>query len=345
MKVAIDAINLRADRRGMGRIVRTVIAALARRSDLAVTLLVRDANLALRTELQAIAGGAVTVEALGAARRRGRFDVVWYPWNAMRFRSAAPALVTINDDFAFRYPARGPVARWREQRPILRAAKRAARIATISQWSRDMIADRFAVDRHRIDVVPLAPDPFFMPAAEPSPVDAPIVLFVGGGEERKHLLGFCDAFARAFPAREFTLVVAGAISAREAQRLRRPDLAAVHLEPDDDTLRALYRNARAVAIPSLAEGYGLVAIEAQACGAAVITANGSALPEAGGDAAYYVEPGNRDAWAAALREVVLDDRINAGLRADAVARWAGADRNVTAPAFAELLARLVDQGA
>ncbi len=41
----------------------------------------------------------------------------------MRFAAGAPALVTINDDFAFTYPARGLIARRREQAPIRRAVR------------------------------------------------------------------------------------------------------------------------------------------------------------------------------------------------------------------------------
>ena len=53
------------------------------------------------------------VRASGAAKARGRYDAVWYPWNGVRFPAAAATLVTIYDAFAFDEPARGWIARRR----------------------------------------------------------------------------------------------------------------------------------------------------------------------------------------------------------------------------------------
>jgi len=44
MRVGIDALNLRADERGMGRYVRRIVRDLAARPEWAITLLVRDGN-------------------------------------------------------------------------------------------------------------------------------------------------------------------------------------------------------------------------------------------------------------------------------------------------------------
>ncbi|MDE0311268.1 MAG: glycosyltransferase family 1 protein, partial [Caldilineaceae bacterium] len=52
---------------------------------------------------------------------------------------------------------------------------------------------------------------------------------------------------------------------------------------DDADLPALYSGAEFFAYPSLYEGFGLPVIEALACGTAVLTADNSCLPEAGGD--------------------------------------------------------------
>ncbi len=324
-RLAVDALNLRADARGMGRLVRGMLPELAAR--FAVTLLVGRPSDA-RALAPALPAG-IAFAAPQSAAVRGRYDALWCPWNGLRFRSAAPVLVMICDDFAFRFPARGAIARWREQRPIRRAVREAAAIVTISAWSRDALATRFGIDPTRIDVLPLAPDPFFFPAPESPPVPEPFVLVVGGNEKRKNIPAFRKMFAEAFPHGEARLVVAGGPG-----------------DPVDDAgLRRFYRTARAVAVPSLAEGFGLVAAEAQACGAAVIAAAASALPEAVGDAALLVAPGDRAGWIAALRNVVADDALCSRLRAAGVARWAFAPRRTAGKTLAARLQRLVDERA
>lgn len=338
MRVAVDALNLHADRRGMGRLVRNLLRVLAR--DHALVLLLRDTAdaAAIAFDLPAQIGAAP----LADARRRGAFDAVWYPWNGIRFPAHAPAVVTVCDDFAFRFPARDPIARWREQRPIRRGIERAAALSTISGWSRDALAERFAVARERFTVLPLAPDPYFAPG----PVrhaGRPFVLVVGGAEPRKRLGPFAATFARAFPSRDVDLVVVGATAAAD-----RPALAqarAIVRGASDEELRELYRSACAVAVPSAAEGFGLVAVEAQACGAAVIAAAAAALPEAVGDAALLLPLDDEPAWIAALRRLAGDAGERARLGAAAARRWPLDGRDAAAATLAELLARLVHEAA
>jgi glycosyltransferase involved in cell wall biosynthesis len=328
----------------MGRYVRPLLRDLAERPDVALTLLVRDARAA--PAYHAIVGDRVDVAPLSAARDRRAFDRVWYPWNGIRFGSAAPALVTINDDFAFAYPARGLIARCREQAPIRRAVRAAAHFSTISAWSRATLVERFALCEDRISVVPLAPDAYFTPGVETSPFAEPFVLAVGTGEARKNVAFLIDVFERAFPARDVLLAIVGNPETTLRARLRAaraPIATLTHV--DDEQLRRLYRTAAAVAVPSLAEGFGLVAAEAQACGAAVIAANSSALPEAVGDAGILLDPHDAVGWAAGLRELVGDPAANARYRALGIARWAAVLPRRTADGLLAALERTVDDRA
>ncbi|MGC1303042.1 MAG: glycosyltransferase, partial [Caulobacteraceae bacterium] len=74
------------------------------------------------------------------------------------------------------------------------------------------------------------------------------------------------------------------------ERSRVPDIA----------LRGLIRGARAVLMPSFAEGYGLPVVEALALGAPVIASDLAALREAGGAAPDYLDPLDGRAWTAAI---------------------------------------------
>ena len=97
----------------------------------------------------------------------------------------------------------------------------------------------------------------------------------------------------------------------------------------DDAVPALLRRAAVVAYPSLAEGYGLPALEALACGAPLVTTAGTAMAELAGDAAVLVPPADTADLAAAL-DAVLTDRGGAattarrqrGLAVAAARTWA-----------------------
>ena len=74
----------------------------------------------------------------------------------------------------------------------------------------------------------------------------------------------------------------------------------------DDAVPALLRQAAAVAYPALEEGFGLPALEALACGAPLVTTEGTAMAEFAGDAALLAPGGDvpalADALAAALEQ-------------------------------------------
>ncbi len=75
----------------------------------------------------------------------------------------------------------------------------------------------------------------------------------------------------------------------------------------DEELPSFYKNAKFFILPSLYEGFGLPVLEAMKYGCAVIASNVSSLPEAGGDAALYVDPNNtRDITE--KMEKLLDDQ-------------------------------------
>lgn len=71
----------------------------------------------------------------------------------------------------------------------------------------------------------------------------------------------------------------------------------------------LYRNAYIYAFPSLFEGFGLPLVEAMASGVPIVAANCSALPEMGGDAAYYFNPLDIQDIAKALYTVATQDEL------------------------------------
>src|SRR5436305_12014322 len=74
----------------------------------------------------------------------------------------------------------------------------------------------------------------------------------------------------------------------------------------DQELTTLYNAATLVVHPSRYEGFGLPVVEAMRCGAPVVTTTASSMPEAGGDAAVYVDPDDAYGFATAIQELGAD---------------------------------------
>ena len=152
-----------------------------------------------------------------------------------------------------------------------------------------------------------------MPAARSRalPRSAPYLLFLGNDKPHKNLDGLLAAFAA--PARGripgSRLVLAG-VDARAAGSPEGVDGARPRARRG--ACPALVAGARALVLPSFAEGFGLPVLEAQAAGTPVACSDLPALREAAGDAAVFFDP--------------HDTGVDRG-RADAPARRRGAERD------------------
>jgi len=99
--------------------------------------------------------------------------------------------------------------------------------------------------------------------------------------------------------------------------------ATFHAPTDQARLRLRYAAADLVVVPSHSESFGLVAVEAQACGTPVLAANVGGLPVAVDDGVSGVLVDGHDPlqWATSLRDVLgndaLRERLAAGARAHA----------------------------
>jgi glycosyltransferase involved in cell wall biosynthesis len=77
----------------------------------------------------------------------------------------------------------------------------------------------------------------------------------------------------------------------------------------DSDLAVLYQMAEVMIYPSVFEGFGLPVAEALASGCPVITSNTSSLPEAGGDAAMYIDPLNSQEIGNAIQKVLTKQEL------------------------------------
>ena len=102
-----------------------------------------------------------------------------------------------------------------------------------------------------------------------------------------------------------------------------------HIEHTD--LPALYNLAELLAFPSFYESFGLPIVEANACGCPVVTSQTGGAPEAGGDAAIYVDPLSVESIAAGMLQILTDsarrkELIDNGLRNATRFSWEKAAR-------------------
>ena len=227
-------------------------------------------------------------------------------------------VVVIHDAAALRFPdaySRSYVAYQRAMLPAL--ARRARLLITVSEFSRGELVEVLGADPARIEVVPEGVDERFgtATAADVAVVAAryqlerPYVLALGTVSARKNL-SVLDRAARALAENGIELVAAG--SGRGYLRGAAASMRRLGYVADRD-LPALYAGARALAMPSRYEGFGLPCLEAMACGTPVVASRCTALPETVGDAGLLVAADDGQAFADALRAAASEEYLRARL--------------------------------
>lgn len=170
----------------------------------------------------------------------------------------------------------------------------------------------------------------FNALARTTGISGRFVLYTGGADERKNLPRLLKAYAL-IPAglrSTFQLVLAGkmpAASVAQLELLAKAEGLGQHQlvftgYVDDSELFLLYRSCDLYVFPSWHEGFGLPALEAMACGAPVIGANTSSLPEVIGYDAALFDPFDVEAIATKIEHALTDDAFRAELRAHGLTR-------------------------
>jgi len=241
-----------------------------------------------------------------------------------------PIVLTVHDLALLRYPELGTAALRRLVGGVAAGVAVARRIVADSEATARDLRELLAVPASRLRVVYPGCDPaFFRIDAEACHavlarhgLRAPYLLHVGTLEPRKNLVHLLRAYqrARTLSTDLPPLLLAGADgwgaaavrAAIEGLALGEHVRLIGHIPAGD--LPALYSAAALFVYPSRYEGFGLPALEAMACGAAVITSDVASLPELVGDAALRVDPDDMPALADAIVRVLTDSALRNALQ-------------------------------
>ncbi|HET6908468.1 MAG TPA: glycosyltransferase family 1 protein [Mycobacteriales bacterium] len=303
--------------RGIGTYLRELVAGLAAYDDIEPVLMGRRPIGPARWR------GRTGDWLLPRDIRRSRPDIFHSPAQSPPRQVPVPWVQTLHDltPLVFRHPLlEADRRRWERIGPRLRQA---TRVICVSASSARQAQQLLGVDPDRTTVVPLGVDPAFTPEG-PRRTDGPYLLWVSSWGPHKGLeIAASVVAALAAEGRPHQLLVAGYQDTQMLKHVR----AAVELAGDRvevlghvSELAPLYRGADALLVTSRAEGFGLPALEAMACGCPVIAFANTSLPEVIGDAGLLIADGDVGGYVAGVQQLLDDSTLREQLRDSGIRR-------------------------
>lgn len=222
---------------------------------------------------------------------------------------------------------------------LRRQVQNMSAVAVLSPWMGREVARLLDVPSAKIHIIPPIIDAMRVDAAQSTRSRrAPFALVLGHLESRKNAETVVRAtFSRNWPS-GLALVIAGR-DAGDQERLRK--LAKGCRVPiefagvvDDDAKWQLLADAEVVLVPSLFEGFGIVAVEAPQAGTPALVSDRTALPDLAGVDVACVSALDPEDWAARVALIVGDAAVRDSILA---AQVASAQRFATPAVIAQVL--------
>ncbi len=259
--------------------------------------------------------------------RRDRPALLHVQYTAPLF-CPVPVVASVHDVSFLEHPEFFSPARvFQLRRTVSRTIHSAARVLTVSDFSRRSIERHYPESRGKTIVVHNAVAPHFRPMNRTQArekvrtqfaVSHPFLLNVGDLQPRKNQIGLIRAFeelVRQYPQLTHHLVLVGQ-NKWEAPLVRHaaeksPLSSRIHFTGwiDDADLRLLYCACELFVFPSFYEGFGIPILEAMACGAPVACSSTSAMPEVADGAGVFFAPHSTEEMTRAIRDTLLDSEL------------------------------------
>lgn len=242
--------------------------------------------------------------------RRSKPDVFFSPTHYLPIFAPQKSVISILDISYIRFPELfqksdlNQLTKWTRY-----SVGKAKGVFTISQTSKDDIIKEYGIPGYKIAVtypgirqgLMIKDEGLSMEELKKKyGIKGEYILFVGTLQPRKNIVRLIEAFSRVSRSslipNTLSLIIIGKKGWLYEEILYAPKKFNVEnrvkfldFVPDED-LPSFYKNAVCFVLPSLYEGFGLPILEAMKYGCPVVTSNISSLPEAGGDAALYIDP-------------------------------------------------------
>ncbi len=364
MLIGVDAGRALHGYGGVATYTRQLVNGLARHAPgHEIVIFDLDRGVHLRDDFERVLGALPS--SVRAARVTGdelaRLDIFHAPGFAMPPPGAPNHVFTLHDLTVLSHPEYHTLDnRVRTMVSIAEALTRGATVIGVSRATRAEAVRLLSLSGETLEVLPPILDPRFTPggndeldqaALDRLGIDGPFCLAVGSLEPRKNLGRLLDAWELLPADRRADVHLVVVASAGWMENTVRRRLHALGREgsvrllaqvPGLD-LASLYRRARVVVFPSLAEGFGLPVAEAMACGAPVVTSDLSSMPEVAGGAAVLVDPEDADDIANGIWRVLENTELRRDLRERGPERATRFSAESVVPRLLEIYLRTVQR--
>lgn len=214
---------------------------------------------------------------------------------------------------------------------VQKAIQNADEIFTVSEWSKKDVHKYLKIPLEKIKAAyPSVGEEFFDTSSrendnkilEKYGIFGRYIFYVGGFDARKNIPELLKAFNKLverYEINDISLVLGG-----EDKSKFSPLFTNIQKEIGDNGLEnkvksigfveqkdmpSLYHQCELYVLPSLYEGFGLMALEAMACGAPAAISKVSSLPEVGGDATLYFNPHDSEEMARVMGKILKNPKL------------------------------------
>jgi glycosyltransferase involved in cell wall biosynthesis len=282
------------------------------------------------------------------------FHPTYYEPYFLKYLQKKPYVLTVYDMiheiFPIYFKTHDKTKIWKKQ-----LIENAGTVIAISENTKQDILKFTNVEEDRICVIYLGNSfenslehPHFNASSYPPLMRKTYLLFVGGRPAYKNFNFFIESVSGILSKEEeLHVVCAGSspFSRQEKKIFKKMNILdkVHHVNVDDNSLKNLYKNARAFVFPSLYEGFGLPVLEAFSCKCPALISNSSSLPEIGGDGAGYFDPYDGESIRFAVERVLFNEEYREDLIQKGSERLKFFSWEKTAGATKKVYTQLVNQ--